>query len=211
MASPTWWTWVWVNSGSWWWTGRPGMLQFMESQRVGHDWLNWTLYWKGSKPGQGAWWERKLSQYEMRISAVSNFVFWSPPHSEFEGYTAVQYGLHIFWRATWKNISCRVHEERKEQKFVYSLSQTATLHWPRFTPQGMDSTALNCGIWALVATYDWLPSSSDDKESSCNAGNPGSIPMSEDPWRRKWLATPEFLPGEFHGQKSLLGYKPWGC
>ena len=45
MASPTQWTWVWVNSGSWWWTGRPGMLQFMESQRVRHNWpteLNWT-------------------------------------------------------------------------------------------------------------------------------------------------------------------------
>ena len=46
MASPTWWTWVWVNSGSWWWTGRPGVLQFMGSQRVEHDWvteLNWML------------------------------------------------------------------------------------------------------------------------------------------------------------------------
>ena len=45
MASLTWWTWVWVNSRSWWWTGRPGVLQFMGSQRVGHDWateLNWT-------------------------------------------------------------------------------------------------------------------------------------------------------------------------
>ena len=45
MASPTRWTWVCVNSGSWWWTGRPGMLWFMGSQRVGHDWrseLNWT-------------------------------------------------------------------------------------------------------------------------------------------------------------------------
>ena len=45
MASPTQCTWVWVNSGSWWWTGRPGVLQFMGSQRVGHDWateLNWT-------------------------------------------------------------------------------------------------------------------------------------------------------------------------
>ena len=45
MASPTQWTWVWVNSGSWWWTGRPGMLWFMGSQRVRHDWateLNWT-------------------------------------------------------------------------------------------------------------------------------------------------------------------------
>ena len=49
MVSPTWWTWVWVNSGSWQWTGRPGMLQSMESQRVRHDWaikLNWTeLNW----------------------------------------------------------------------------------------------------------------------------------------------------------------------
>ena len=45
MASLTGWTWVWVNSGSWWWTGRPGVLRFMGSQRVGHDWateLNWT-------------------------------------------------------------------------------------------------------------------------------------------------------------------------
>ena len=45
MASLTRWTWVWVNSGSWWWTGRPGMLQLMGSQRVRRDWsteLNWT-------------------------------------------------------------------------------------------------------------------------------------------------------------------------
>ena len=44
MTSLTQWTWVWVNSGSWWWTGRPGMLQSMGSQRIGHKWaseLNW--------------------------------------------------------------------------------------------------------------------------------------------------------------------------
>ena len=43
-ASPMRWTWVWVNSRSWWWTGMPGVLQPMGSQRVGHDWateLNW--------------------------------------------------------------------------------------------------------------------------------------------------------------------------
>ena len=51
MASRTRWRWVWVNSGSWWWAGRPGVLQFMGSQRVGHDWvteLNWTeirIFW----------------------------------------------------------------------------------------------------------------------------------------------------------------------
>ena len=45
MASLTRWMWIWVNSGSWWWTGRPGVLWFMGSKRVGHDWateLNWT-------------------------------------------------------------------------------------------------------------------------------------------------------------------------
>ena len=45
MESLTQWTSVWVNSRSWWWTGRPDVLRFMGSQRVGHDWvteLNWT-------------------------------------------------------------------------------------------------------------------------------------------------------------------------
>ena len=47
MASPTQWTWVWVNIVCWWWTGRPGVLQSMGSQRVGHYWAtqqNWS--WK---------------------------------------------------------------------------------------------------------------------------------------------------------------------
>ena len=45
LASLTRWTWVWVNSGSWWWTGKPGVLQCTGLQRVRHDWeteLNWT-------------------------------------------------------------------------------------------------------------------------------------------------------------------------
>ena len=44
MATWTWWTCVWVNSGSWWWTGRPDVLRFLGSRRVRHDWtteLNW--------------------------------------------------------------------------------------------------------------------------------------------------------------------------
>ena len=56
MASPTQWTWVWINSGSWWWTGRPGVLRFMGLQRVGHDWateLNWTEV--SSLWGRRAW------------------------------------------------------------------------------------------------------------------------------------------------------------
>ena len=50
MASPTQWTWLWVVSGSWWWTGRPGVLQSMGSQGVRQNWvteLNWTseFFW----------------------------------------------------------------------------------------------------------------------------------------------------------------------
>ena len=52
MASPTRWTWVWVNSGRWWWTGRPGVLRFMGLQIVRHDWateLNWTESFSSKK------------------------------------------------------------------------------------------------------------------------------------------------------------------
>ena len=111
MASQTQWTWVWINSGSWWWTGRPGVLRSKASQRVGHDWvteLNWT----------------------------------EPP----------------------------------------------TNHW------------LSWG----------LSSGSDGKESDCNAGDPGLISVGKIPWRKEWLPTLVFLPGEFHRQKSSAHYCPWG-
>ena len=52
MASSTWWTWIWVNSGIWWWTGRPGVLWFMGSQILGHDWateLNWRVLYEISQ------------------------------------------------------------------------------------------------------------------------------------------------------------------
>ena len=66
MASLTPWTWVWVNSRSWWWTERPGVLRFMGLQRVGHDWtteLNWTeelnykICWQ--------FWKREGRKYEL--------------------------------------------------------------------------------------------------------------------------------------------------
>ena len=50
MASLTQWTWVWVESGSWWWTGRPAVLRFTGSQWVGHDWAT-ELNWKGKSLG----------------------------------------------------------------------------------------------------------------------------------------------------------------
>ena len=57
-----------------------------------------------------------------------------------------------------------------------------------------------------------FPGGASGKKSACNAGNPGSTPESgrKIPWRREWLSTPVFLPGEFHGQRSLGGNSPWG-
>ena len=74
MASWTLWMWVWVNSGSWWWTGRPGVLRFMGSQRVGHDWateLNWTefplsllpIHWKAVRCFLSGHFDKKESLY----------------------------------------------------------------------------------------------------------------------------------------------------
>ena len=51
MASLNQWTWVWVDSGSWWWTRRPGMLQSLGSQRIGHDWVP-ELNWWGRKQSE---------------------------------------------------------------------------------------------------------------------------------------------------------------
>ena len=73
MASLTWCTWVWVNSRSWWWTGRPGLLLFMGSQRVRHGWateLNWNNIFK------------LLDEYQFAAAAVKSLqscpTLWDP-------------------------------------------------------------------------------------------------------------------------------------
>ena len=60
MASLTQWIWVWVDSGSWWWTGRPGVLQSMGSQRAGHNWvteLSWNIWNKNNTNLTGLLWK----------------------------------------------------------------------------------------------------------------------------------------------------------
>ena len=51
---------------------------------------------------------------------------------------------------------------------------------------------------------------SDGKESVCSAGDLFSPWVGKILWRREWLPTPLFLPEEFHGQRSLVGYSSWG-
>ena len=64
MASPTWWTWVWVSSRSWWWPGRPGVLQSMGSQKVTH---NWATELKGQ-----SWFNLIFSSWHQELSPISN-------------------------------------------------------------------------------------------------------------------------------------------
>ena len=57
-----------------------------------------------------------------------------------------------------------------------------------------------------------FPAGSDGKGFTCNAGDLGSVPGSgRSPGEGKGLLTPVLLPGEFHGQRSLVAYSPWGC
>ena len=77
MASPTRWAWVWVNYGSLWWTGRPGVLQSIVSQRVGHAWVTELMLIpkldKDSKiiNDQYFWWtQRKIPQDISKLHSV---------------------------------------------------------------------------------------------------------------------------------------------
>ena len=61
------------------------------------------------------------------------------------------------------------------------------------------------GLWRL-------PVVKRKKKSTCQFRRHGFDPwVRKIPWRRKWQPTPEFLPGKFHGQRSLVGYSPWSC
>ena len=65
MASPTQWTWVWVDSESWWWTGRPGVLHSMGSQRVRHDWVTELSRWR-----------RKTGIYQIHRKKKQQLSYW---------------------------------------------------------------------------------------------------------------------------------------
>ena len=71
MASPTHWTCVWSSSRSWWWTGKPGVVQSMGSQRVGHDWVT-ELNWAEHNPQTGNC-LGKVTDEEVFLEEVTNY------------------------------------------------------------------------------------------------------------------------------------------
>ena len=88
--------------------------------------------------------------------------------------------------------------------FTYFTRVCSCPSW-NFCPQGaIIFHMLRVGTWEALL---WWPSS---KESSCQCRRcKFSLWVTKIPWRRKWQPTPVFLPGEFHGQRSLVGYSPW--
>ena len=88
-----WWTWVWVNSRSWWWTGRPGVLKSMGSQRVGRD---WATELKGMKPT----FIKHLAALRAEDDALQHR---RPFLKEFDSYNITGQWFRL------KNLPCRIH------------------------------------------------------------------------------------------------------
>ena len=77
---------------------------------------------------------------------------------------------------------------------------------------GHESRILRNGISALIKDLSGLPWCLRWQRIYLQCKRPGFGPwVVKIPWRREWLPMPVFLPGEFHGQRSLVGYSPWGC
>ena len=94
MASLTRWTWVWVNSGSWWWTGRPGVLRFMGLQTVGYDWAT-ELNWKSLQMVTAATltaWKKSYDQPRQHIKKQRYYFSNKCPSSHGYCFSSVMYG-----------------------------------------------------------------------------------------------------------------------
>ena len=98
MVSPTWWTWVWAISRSWWWTGKPGVLQSIGSQRVRHDWvieLNWAVRWSPCV-------KNNESNTFCEVSVFYNLILRTTSKNSIREFPVVQWlGLHPLRPQVW--------------------------------------------------------------------------------------------------------------
>ena len=177
MASPTQWTWVWVNSGRWWWTGRPGMLRFNGWQRISHNWVN-DLIWSdltciqiSQEAGHEVWYAHLFKNFppfvvihtaKVNTAEIDIFMELS---SFFDDPTDV--GYLISGSSSFSKFSLNIW------KFtVHILLKPGLENFEHYFTSVQDEC--NC-----VVVWDF-PGGSDGKASVCNAGDLVSIPGQED-------------------------------
>ena len=125
MASPTRWTWVWVNSGSWWWTGRPGMLRFMGSQSR-TQLSNWTeLNW-----AEGIWslhfFPPLLMYHHHSLKKTNNiFILWG---KQFPLQKASGKDLINPWEDLWNTLRTTELDLKAPQELAPEVQQNQAQH-----------------------------------------------------------------------------------
>ena len=145
MASLSWWTWVWVGFGSWWWTGKPGVLQSMESQRVGHDWATELtaiefLFVK-------EWWT-----YQHCLHTVF-FISWRISRIRFNKIKEVRWGKWDSFRLNGKDSDAGKYRRLKE-KAVTENEMVRCHHW--LNGHESDQTLGDCeGQGSLACCSPW--------------------------------------------------------
>ena len=106
-------------------------------------------------------------------------------------------------------------EDKSGRKFLGSGSQgRASEHLRTGKSQllvASNEDVITCVYWKLLESVGGFPGGSDGKESACQWRRLRFDPwVRKIPWRREWQPTPVLLPGKSHGQRSLVGYSPWG-
>ena len=123
-------------------------------------------------------------------------------------------------RGAWQVYSPWGHKDLDLTEWLTLLKTSLVVQWLRLHASTAGETGYIPGWGTKIPYASWcnnkkikfdilgFPGGSDSEESACNVGDLGSI--RKIPWRREWLPTPVFFPGESHGQRSLVGYSPWG-
>ena len=158
MASLTQWAWVWVNSGNWWWTRRPGVLRFMGLQRVRHDWVT-ELNWTDSNPWASLVARLVKNLPEMQETLV-RLLGWEDSPGEGIGYP-LQYSWVSLVAQTIKNLSAKNLSAMQETWVGKIPWKRAWQPMPVFLPREPPWTEKPGGLWSAGLQrvgHDWATS-----------------------------------------------------